>query len=156
MVIISLSLILDKKLKKSHNGIINLIKHQSILFQIFRYIGVGGFVYFVDLTVFLIGTAFFSEAYLWINILGKIIASTTGFFLHKYFTFGSTKNSQTPREMALYAMLVLGNTILATALLYIGVDFLNQPQRATKIMTDIVVIIISFVMSRALFFKRVT
>lgn len=129
-----------------------IISDQSIIIQTLRYVGVGGIVYLVDLTVYFIGIAFVHDAYLWFNILAKIVAASVGFCLHKYFTFTGGEKHRTGRQVGQYIALLVVNASLATGLLFVGVTMLGHPEGPTKIITDIIVVCIAFLVCRAIFF----
>lgn len=119
-----------------------------------KYIFSGSIVYAIDLASFTILTVLFPELYLLSNVAGKLAGVVSGFILHKYFTFSDVDQSkETHKQGILYSLLFVGNLAISVTILYVLVDIFSLNLYFSRISTDIVIILISFVVSRAYIFK---
>jgi putative flippase GtrA len=126
----------------------------SISGQSVRYLLVGAVVYGVDLGLFTVIIALSSaRLYVAANVAAKVAGAAVGFALHKNVTFTWQQQSSIVVQSLLYGTLLLFNMGLSTALLYLAVSGFAQSAIASKIAIDIVVVGISFVISRSLVFR---
>jgi len=126
----------------------------GLLGQLFRYGLVGGIVYGADLLSFTAVFYFFPAHYLLANVGAKIIGALTGFILHRSFTFRGDQAHGASRQLVSYLLLLGANILLANMLLYAAVQYLGVPELVAKVATDIVVIAVSFIISRVFIFKH--
>jgi putative flippase GtrA len=129
----------------------------TVFAQLFRYILVGSAVYAVDVGLFAFLLALPGGVhYLIANGASKAVAATVGFLLHKHFTFRWEQAGGALGQSLAYALLFLFNLGLSTALLSLSVDLLALPALLSKIVTDVIVVALSFALSRSFVFRRVS
>lgn len=109
-----------------------------------RYLLAGAIVYLADLLTFAVIAHLAPSAYLWANLLGKSTGAALGFVLHKRFTFAGGQRDRTDRQAASYALLLMFNLALSSALLWVAVEQLGIRDLPARILVDGVVILISF------------
>lgn len=126
----------------------------GLLGQLFRYGLVGGIVYCADLVSFTAIFYFFPTHYLIANVAAKIIGALTGFILHRSFTFRGDQAYGPSRQLASYLLLLGANILVANGLLYAAVRYFGAPELAAKVATDILVIALSFIVSRVFIFQH--
>ena len=130
-----------------------LFKSQNIIAQAMRYCLSGGLIYLIDLLVFLLlHYVLFLEPYS-ANIVAKLTGAVSGFFLHRTFTFSVASGKPGRAQMVRYAGLWLVNVTAANAFLYGALSALAMPVFWGKIISDILVILMSFIVSKYFIFK---
>ena len=117
-----------------------------------KYLFVGVMIYLIELGTFLVLTFLESELYLFANIAAKVFAAGCGFFLHKHITFSWDQEHNTRSQLIKYIALLLFNLILASTMLYVSVEILNLNVFIMKLIIDIIVIALAFLISRRFVF----
>jgi putative flippase GtrA len=112
-----------------------------------RYAGVGVVVTLIDYVVFLLGMQWGLSAPL-ANVLSKLAATLAGAVLHRRYTFAGPQRLGPARQMLFYAALSLFNLGLSTGLIVVLSSMLGWPGLVAKLLADVVVIAVSFVVSR--------
>lgn len=107
--------------------------------------GIGLLAYLVDVGLFYLLFSLKMDFYILINIIGKLVAFLSAFFLLKMIAAKST--GFTIRTKVVSALIVM-NIFLATCLLFITADLIKMPIFFAKLGTDAVVILMSFVVGR--------
>lgn len=107
--------------------------------------GIGILAYLVDVGLFYLLFSLKMDFYILINIIGKLVAFLSAFFLLKMIAAKST--GFTIRTKVVSALIVM-NIFLATCLLFITADLIKMPIFFAKLGTDAVVILMSFVVGR--------
>jgi putative flippase GtrA len=120
--------------------------------QGFRYIGVGAVVTGLDYATFLAVAWAWAGHYAMANLLGKLVAGGCGFLLHRTVTFAGRHRHELGPQALRYGLLLLGNSALSTALVYIGTSVLRFSPLGVKIVSDVVVILLAFIVSRTSIF----
>ena len=131
-----------------------LRKLHSLFPQIARYGIVGAIVYGVDFLTFTLLLYLLTDQYLWANFAAKLAGALTGFLLHRNFTFKGAHKYGPARQFASYSLLLGSNILVVNALLYLGVEQLQLPETIAKVASDVIVIAISFIISRMFIFKQ--
>ena len=116
-----------------------------------RYVGVGVLVSGTDYLVFLVALAGGSTA-VWANVLGRVVSTVVGAILHRRYTFAGPQRLGVRRQMLAYGTLSVVNLGLSSGLIHVLVDDLTLPPLWAKVATDIVIIVLSMVISRVLIF----
>ena len=117
------------------------------------YLIVGGVVYLFDVSIFAAVIYMFPGSYAVGNVLAKAGGALLGFILHDQITFSGTKNLTAKKRLLRYCLLWLFTVTLAVALLYVFIEYLYMPEMIAKIISDIIVIIIAFLVSKYTVFK---
>ncbi|WP_019028723.1 GtrA family protein [Colwellia piezophila] len=127
---------------------------QSKLAHAIRYLIAGGAVFLFDVLVFFLFFDIFENSVATANIISKSLGATLGYFLHYYYTFswGSKKHSK--QKVVEYILLAFANTALSTFFIFILVSVENWPAIPCKIIVDAFVILLAFVISRSVIFKK--
>lgn len=107
--------------------------------------GIGLLAYLVDVGLFYLLFSLKMDFYILINIIGKLVAFLSAFFLLKMIAAKSA--GFTIRTKVVSALIVM-NIFLATCLLFITADLIKMPVFFAKLGTDAVVILMSFVVGR--------
>lgn len=122
--------------------------NQSILHQSARYGLVGLCVFAADVLVYLACLAAAPHAFLLGNACGKATGALLGFVLHKRFTFSWRQKDSGLRQLASYIGLFLSNLALSSGLLWLLVTPIGLGAVFAKLMVDMIVIAVSFFVSR--------
>ncbi len=117
------------------------------------YLIIGGIVYLIDISMFTIVIYFFPGFYIVGNIGAKTGGALAGFFLHDRITFSGAKNLTIKTRFFRYGLLWLCNMVLAVVLLFVFVKYLFIPEIIAKIISDIIVITIAFLVGKHTVFK---
>jgi putative flippase GtrA len=107
--------------------------------------GIGLLAYLVDVGLFYLLFSLKMDFYILINIIGKLVAFLSAFFLLKMI---ATKSAGFAIRTKVVSALIVMNIFLATCLLFITVDLIKMPIFFAKLGTDAVVILMSFVVGR--------
>lgn len=127
---------------------------REFLKQTVLYVAVGGIVYLVDIGSFWAFVTLWPEQHLAGNTLAKVAGALTGFILHKYLTFAGDQSDPVQKQAVRYVSLLAANIAGANLLLYLFIDILALPTLPAKIGVDVLVIIVSFFVSRHLVFRK--
>lgn len=112
-----------------------------------RYIIVQMLAYGIDMGVFLLAVSVVGVGPLPANIVSKVCAGFFAFLMHRQFTF-RLQESQYDRTQPLKYFLLLGlNVPLATVLLWFVLTLISHAVIA-KVLSDIAIIFINFMLSR--------
>ncbi|WP_197460166.1 GtrA family protein [Sphingorhabdus sp. M41] len=124
--------------------------------QAMRYLIVGGLVFAFDFGVFT-GLLLLNPHWLFAaNIAGKIGGALLGFFLHRHFTFSWQKRQRASTQFISYGAVLLLNLIISSGLVYLFVISMNIEALIGRLFSDIVTIVLAFLLSRNLVFRRGT
>ena len=126
---------------------------RKLITQSILYILMGALVYVADLGSFSAMVHFAPDRPLEANAIAKVIGATLGFFLHKYVTFSDPQRDGVLRQGLRYALLLLMNVVLGSALLHLLLGSWPLPVVPTRILVDGVIIVASFFASRSLVFN---
>lgn len=125
----------------------NLIK------QFIMFCGVGSINTIVALFIILILSEVFLLQYLISNLLGYIVGLIIGFFLHRNFTFSSSKNdSRKFVEFLKFSSIFLIAYSTQFAGLWTMVEILNIPNLISQIFAVMIYVIINFLGNRVFVF----
>lgn len=129
-------------------------KHDGLISQSAKFLLAGGVVFLFDYIVFLISMYFLTDNEIFsANIIGKISGFALGFILHKYWTFAGKQDHKTTRQFVFYILLFAFNLALSTGLLFLLTEMTRAPVLLCRLLTDIAVVIISFLVNRQIIFK---
>lgn len=123
-----------------------------IAYQGIKYVLVGVAIYAIEVFVFLLLTNIDFVNYLYANGFAKVIAAGCGFFLHKHITFSWDQAGSIKPQLVKYVSLLIFNLCLANALLYLSVDVMGWHVLLMKVITDAIVIVLAFLVSRSFIF----
>ncbi len=127
---------------------------QSPVEQVVRYGAVGLCVVAADFLVYLALLAALPGAYVAANAGGKAGGAALGFFLHKRVTFAWDQRDGTARQMLSYISLFIANLALSSMLLSVLISGLHVDQIVSKLIVEVVVIGVSFTVSRTVVYRR--
>lgn len=121
-----------------------------------KYLTMTAFAYGIDLSIYT--ACFFYMPFLHpvlASIIGKIISSIFSLFAHRFFTFKKSANQSSLTQQAWrYGALVAINTPI-NALVFILVLGMIKNPFATKIMTDIACLSLSYLLSKYKIFTAI-
>jgi putative flippase GtrA len=112
-----------------------------------RYIAIQLIAYGIDMGLFL---AFIYLGYLdplVSNILGKVAAGIFAFLVHRSFTFRLDKKEHSKKQKYRYFLLLGSNVPLSSLVLGLFLQAINYPVVA-KLLSDVVIVVISFCVSK--------
>ena len=120
------------------------------------YLFFGGLTTLVNIVVYWICTRLFSLGYEAANVAAWIVAVSFAFVTNKLFVFESKSSKTGTLLWELFTffggrLLTLGAEML---LLYVGIDLLGWHDLIVKVISNIVVILLNFVISKLLVFRR--
>lgn len=130
-----------------------LFKSRNFFIQALRYCLVGGIVYLVDIGLFLFLLRYFSDSPYIVNIVAKVGGAITGFLLHRHFTFFGVQKNTLAGQGARYSTLLIFNILFANVIMYSAVLWIHIDVEWAKIASDVIIISLSFLVSRLLVFK---
>lgn len=113
-----------------------------------KYLFISGIAYLVDFIGFALLIVFFDP--ISSNILTKILAALTGFYLHSKFTYNTPLNNKSIILKYFGALLLY--TPISSILIYIFLFFLHPFE--SKILSDIILFLITFFLTTKFIFKR--
>jgi putative flippase GtrA len=116
-----------------------------------RYVGVGVLVSGADYLVFLMALASGSTA-VWANVLSRVASTAVGAILHRRVTFAGPQRLGLRRQMLAYGTLSVVNLVLSSGLIHLMVNGVDVPPLWAKVATDVVMILLSMVISRFFIF----
>lgn len=116
-----------------------------------RWLFAGSVVYVIDF-VFFVLLYQFTNVVLIANLGSMLASGGFGFFLNQLFVYKITVN--TP-ELAKYSLSVCVSIVLHSGVLIILVDNVSTPVQFAKVLTSLILVPISFLLSNALFKKKV-
>lgn len=117
-----------------------------------RYVIVGGIIYVADFLIYLLVVTFSTSLFIEGNIIGRIVGAITGFFLHKHWTFKGKQIHSTKKQIVNYFLLLLFNIFLSSILLAgFNLYWYSLGSIWSRIFTDVLIIIFTFVCSRFIF-----
>ena len=126
----------------------------SLSAQAIRYLIAGGLVFAFDFGVFT-GLLLINAHWLFAaNIIGKIAGALSGFFLHRHFTFSWQKRQSVVTQFISYGAVLLLNLIISSGLVYLFVISMNIEAIIGRLLSDIVTIVLTFLLSRNLVFSK--
>lgn len=128
---------------------VSSVSHQAV-----RYGLVGAIIVALDYLVFYAMLFLAPSAYLVANLAGKVAGALLGFFLHRHFTFAWQQRDEAPRQFISYSILLTGNLIMSSALLWLMIENLHINAFFARLATDGVVITTSFVLSRLWVYRQ--
>lgn len=116
--------------------------------QLLRYIAVGGFIAATDYAVYAATVWLSGGAYLWANVLGKLLGAALGFWLHKHVTFRWEQRDAAARQVRSYAALLAFNLALSSLLLFVLVDAAGFDEYLSRLAVDAAIVATAFIGSR--------
>lgn len=117
------------------------------LWQLMRYLGVGLVVMAADYACFLLCLLLGITAVL-ANAVGKVAATIVGCVLHRNYTFAGPQRLAIRQQLVSYIVLSAANLILSSVLVHALVYKLSLSALAAKVLTDIVVVIVAYLVSK--------
>jgi putative flippase GtrA len=116
-----------------------------------RYVGVGLVVAISDYLSY--GAALlFGATVLLANVLSRLVATILGAWLHRRYTFAGPQRCNVTRQMVGFAALSVANLLISSALIHTLHHHAGFNALWSKVGTDIVIVLISLVVSRWLIF----
>lgn len=115
--------------------------------QLVRYAGVGIVITVTDYFIFLL-CVYIDLPVIWSNATAKCAATLVGIFLHRIYTFAGPQRLSLMRQVAAYILLSAFNLCLSTAMILLIAEHYEWSALPSKIISDILIICISFVVSR--------
>ncbi len=125
-----------------------------MLEKFFKYGFVQILAYGIELLVFYLVISLCSECLVTANILAKSSAAIFAFGSHKYFTFGCKDSDKIAGQAIRYSLLLVMNTFAATYLLVLLTSETNLLPILAKILSDVVIIFITFLLTYFLVFNK--
>ena len=121
--------------------------------QFGRYMVSGGIVYACDLGVFTLLNYIAPVHYIYWTVAGRVAGALVGFALHNFYTFKGEKQHASHVRALRYILLFTSNAALSVLLLRLATEYLTVPILAARIVVDVIIIILTFVISRQLVFS---
>lgn len=131
---------------KQIDKLIKSLYHQ-LNSEVFRYIVAGGTTTLVNIIVFFLmrrldlGIAVANGA-------AFIIAVVWAFFLNEHYVFTMRKKGKTYQRMTKFVSMRIGSFVVDTALLVILIDYLFVNDLMSKVIVNIVVVVLNYMISK--------
>lgn len=122
--------------------------------EIIMYIIFGGLTTLINITCFVLINKVGVFHYQITNIIAWIISVLFAFVTNKYFVFNSKSKSNLLKESVKFYGSRLISLAFDIVLMYILIDLINSNDLIAKIITNIFVIIINYVISKKFIFKN--
>ena len=122
--------------------------------QILKYLGVGGVVVAINVSVLYSLTEFLHLYYLLSAVFAFCVAFLVSFFLQKLFTFKDASTGRVASQMSYYLALQLANVCTNMLLLYSLVEYARVWYILAEIIISLGLAIITFAISRRFIFVR--
>jgi putative flippase GtrA len=119
-----------------------------------RYGAIQLLAYALDMSTFLLLISLFKDEAVLANIAGKGVAGVFAFFLHRYFTFQSTRGSGKAQALSYFSLLAI-NIPVASVLFSAGLYFVNSPT-LVKFVSDIACVVVTYWISKLFVFRSDT
>ena len=121
-----------------------------------RYLVFGALTTIVNIFIFIIFSKAFNLSTTVSNIIAWIIAVLFAYITNKIWVFKAKKNSfkELFIEIVYFFLARIFTLVLETLILVISIDKLHMNSIIMKIMSNIIVIIINFILSKILVFKK--
>lgn len=116
-----------------------------------RYGAIQLMVYALDIGTFLLLMVLAQDHPVQANIAGKLVAGVFAFFLHRHFTFQSTRASGKVQAVRYFSLLAI-NIPVASALFSLGLYFINSPA-PVKFVSDVICVVLTYWASKLLVFR---
>ncbi|KAA0986942.1 GtrA family protein [Pseudomonas sp. ANT_J12] len=116
-----------------------------------RYGAIQLLAYALDMGTFLLLISLFKDQPVLANIAGKGVAGVFAFFLHRYFTFQSTRGSGKAQALSYFSLLAI-NIPVASALFSAGLYFVNSPT-PVKFVSDVACVVVTYWISKLFVFS---
>lgn len=124
---------------------------RAFLQMLSRYVGVGLLVAASDYAVY--GLAVWVGATVLVaNLVSRMVATVVGAWLHRRYTFAGPQRMGMPRQMVAFGVLSAVNLLISSGLIVLLHDHLGLNPLWSKLGTDVVIVLISLVVSRLLIF----
>ena len=120
--------------------------------QFLKFFFIGGFFALLDLIILYILTDLFGFFYLYSAVLGFIIVTSFAFIVHKKFTF-QCKREDRLRQYIFFFLVNLVGLALYSALLYIGVEYLEIFYLFVAVGAKLIVFVWNFLANKYITFR---
>lgn len=130
---------------------------QSGLLVFSKYLLSGGLLFLLDLATVMALVELFSMSAPAAQPFGRTVGAVSGYFLHKWFTFGIGGRARAPmsRSETVGYLMIFGFTLIVSpGILYLALELASGHLVAAKVLTEVVLVITNFLAMRALFFAR--
>jgi len=117
------------------------------------YLFFGGLTTFINIFVYFICYNIFNLSNVSSNIVAWIIAVIFAFITNKIYVFES-KSKSILYELSAFLACRLGTGVLDLGIMYLTVDILKWNALLMKIISNIIVIVLNFVFSKLVIFKK--
>lgn len=121
--------------------------------EIINYLIFGGLTTLISIVTYALFAKVFHIDYLISNVLSWIIAVIFAYITNKIFVFES-KSKKNIKEITSFFFFRVVSLIMEMVILYIFVDMLHIDDLITKIIAQIIVIVLNYVFSKLFVFKK--
>jgi putative flippase GtrA len=127
---------------------------QLLDLSFFRYLLTGAGLFLIDLAVFMMCVIVLGVDVRLGQIISRTIGAIVGFFGHKYFSFRSNREhslSLLAFQGSTYTLITIFNILLSPIVLYMAVETTHGELISAKVITEIILVIETYVLLRILF-----
>ncbi|MCO6018576.1 GtrA family protein [Carnobacterium divergens] len=121
-----------------------------------NYLVFGVLTTLVNIGVFYIFNSIFGINYLVSNGISWIASVVFAFYTNKYFVFKTPNNSNKAfiKELLLFIWFRLLSGVIDMSLMYVMVSLMNLDQNMSKIIVQVIIVILNYVFSKLFIFKK--
>lgn len=116
-----------------------------------RYVGVQVAAYAVDMGGFAVLLAAGTRP-LVANVIGKVLAGVVAFLMHRRFTFKGARHGSFSSQMWRYALVLLANIPVSSAVLALLLHVIAAPVPA-KFVADVLILAVTYWLSKSVIFR---
>ncbi len=121
--------------------------------EIITYLIFGVLTTLVNIVTYYITKNIFDFNYIVSTIISWIAAVLFAFITNKYFVF-KTEKKGIVKELFLFVLMRLFSLLVDIALMFIMVDLLNINDLVAKVVANVVIIVLNYVLSKLIIFKK--
>lgn len=122
--------------------------------EILNYIIFGIFTSIVNIATYLLLTDVFNVYYIFANILAWIISVFFAYFTNRTWVFES-ENKNIIKEISMFYSARLFTGVIDTLMMILFIDILSLENTFSKLVTAVVVILLNYLFSKKIIFKKV-
>ena len=122
--------------------------------EILNYIIFGIFTSIVNIATYLLLTDVFNVYYVFANILAWIMSVFFAYFTNRTWVFES-ENKNIIKEISMFYSARLFTGVIDTLMMILFIDILSLENTFSKLVTAVVVILLNYLFSKKIIFKKV-
>lgn len=140
----------------------NLLKHfrvktglSNTVNAFVRFLVTGGVVFIIDFLSFFLIFNIQNDLYILAVVVGRCSGLVSGIFLHRKFTFPGKFQKSLKVQGLQYLLLAFINVIISVCVVYISHEIFSVNEIISRLIADVIIVIISFVGGKVFVFRHI-